>query len=297
MKTLQPDLAADLAGTVTTLCHCWRLTRSDGRVLGFTDHDRPVVLNGLSYEAASGLSASEAVAAADLSVGGGEVTGALASAAIAESDIVAGLYDGAVVDVFLVNWAAPVQNVQVRSGLIGEIKRRDGSFVAEVRSLSAKLDEEGGRIYQHRCDADLGDTRCGIDLTQSQYHGTGFVTAASALALFTASGLGGFASGWFARGLLRFTAGANVGFACEVKQHTLANGVVTIELWQPPPNPIAAGDPFSITAGCDKLIETCDQRFANAVNFRGFPHIPGSDFLVAHPSLVAQPKTGAALVS
>lgn len=297
MKTLQPDLTAHLAGNVTTLCYCWRLTRSDGAVLGFTDHDRPIVLNGLTYQASTGLSASEAVAAADLSVGGGEVTGALASAAISEGDIIAGLYDGAVVDVFLVNWAAPTQNVQVRSGLIGEIKRRDGSFVAEVRSLSAKLDEEGGRIYQHRCDADLGDARCGIDLTQPQYHGAGSVTVASALARFTASGLQGFASGWFARGLLRLTGGANAGFACEVKQHTLVNGVVTIELWQPAPNPIAPGDTFTITAGCDKLIETCDQRFGNAVNFRGFPHIPGSDFLVAHPSLVAQPKTGAALVS
>lgn len=297
MKTLQPDLAAHLAGNVTTLCYCWRLTRSDGTVLGFTDHDRPVVLNGLTYQASSGLSASEAVAAADLSVGGGEVTGALASAAISESDILAGLYDGAVVDVFLVNWAAPSQNVQVRSGLIGEIKRRDGSFVAEVRSLSAKLDEEGGRIYQHRCDADLGDTRCGIDLTQRPYRGAGTVTAASALACFTASGLAAHASGWFTRGLLCFTGGANAGFACEVKQHTLTNGVATIELWQPAPNPIAPGDAFSITAGCDKLIETCDKRFGNAINFRGFPHIPGSDFLVAHPSLVAQPKTGAALVS
>lgn len=297
MKTLPPELAAHLAGNVTTLCYCWRLTRADGTVLGFTDHDRPVVLSGLTYEAAAGLSASEAIASADLSVGGGEVTGALASATISEGDIIAGRYDGAVVDVFLVNWAAPAQNVQVRSGLIGEIKRRDGHFVAEVRSVSARLDEEGGRVYQHRCDADLGDARCGIDLTDPRYRGAGRVTDAMSLARFTASGLSAFASGWFARGLLRFTDGPNAGFACEVKQHTLTAGVATIELWQPAPNGPTAGDGFAVTAGCDKLIETCDKRFANAINFRGFPHIPGSDFLVAHPSLVAQPKNGAALVS
>jgi uncharacterized phage protein (TIGR02218 family) len=297
MKTLSPDLADHLTGDVTTLAYCWRLTRADGTVMGFTDHDRPIILNGVTYEATSGLTASEAVASADLSVGGGEVTGALASAAISEADIIAGLYDGAVVDVFLVNWAAPTQVAHVRSGLIGEITRRDGSFVAEVRSLSAKLDEEGGRIYQHRCDADLGDSRCGIDLTNALYQGTGAVSASAALSTLTASGLATFASGWFTRGLFTFTSGANAGFASEVKRHAIDASGVTIDLWQPAPNPMMPGDGFKIQAGCDKLIETCDQRFANAANFRGFPHIPGSDFLVAHPALVAQPKTGAALVT
>ena len=35
--------------------------------------------------------------------------------------------------------------------------------------------------------------------------------------------------------------------------------------------------------GCDKRFETCRRTFANAINFRGFPDIPGDDFLFARP--------------
>jgi len=296
MKPLTSDFAAHLAGAATTLANCWRLTRADDAVMGFTDHDRPLTFDGVTYAAATGLTASQTVAAADLSTGGGDVSGALASAAITEADIVAGRYDGATIDVFLVNWAAPDQRLQIRSGVIGEITRQDSAFIAEVRSLATELEQQRGRIYQHRCDADLGDRRCGIDLTAATYHGSGVVASVLGPAHVVATGLSGFAVGWFARGLLTFTAGANNGFAVEVKRHEAATGGVYLEVWQPAPNPIVAGDAFTLTAGCDKLIETCDGRFANALNFRGFPHIPGSDFLIANPALTAEPNNGTALV-
>jgi uncharacterized phage protein (TIGR02218 family) len=297
MKQISSDFAAHLAGAATTLANCWRLTRADGTVMGFTDHDWPIILNGVTYAASTGLTASQVVASADLSTGGGDVSGALASAAITEADIAAGLYDGATIDVFLVNWATPTQYLQIRSGLIGEIKRQDQAFVAEVRSLATVLDQQRGRIYQHRCDADLGDSRCTINLNQPIYSGTGTVVSSASPTQLVASGLSAFALGWFARGRLVFTAGANLGFAVEVKLHTSDPSGAFIALWQPAPNPIRLGDVFTVTAGCDKLINTCDTRFNNAVNFRGFPHIPGSDFLLANPALTAQPNNGTALVS
>ena len=297
MKQLSSDFAAHLGGQATTLANCWRLTRSDGVVMGFTDHDQPIALAGVVFEATTGLTASQAVAAADLSVGGGDVSGALASAAITEADIIAGLYDGATIDVFVVNWADPTQNVQVRSGMIGEITRQDNAFVAEVRSLASLLDAQKGRIYQHRCDADLGDARCTIDLTRATMRGSGVVVSSTSQSQLVASGLTAFAVGWFARGLLVVTGGANAGFGVEVKLHASGPAGTYLEFWQPAPSAFAAGDTFTVTAGCDKLIETCDLRFSNAANFRGFPHIPGSDFLMAHPALTAQPNNGGALVT
>ncbi|MBP0575150.1 DUF2163 domain-containing protein, partial [Mycobacterium tuberculosis] len=44
------------------------------------------------------------------------------------------------------------------------VTRRDGAFSAELRSLAALLDQPQGRLYQQRCDADLGDARCGVAL-------------------------------------------------------------------------------------------------------------------------------------
>lgn len=36
--------------------------------------------------------------------------------------------------------------------------------------------------------------------------------------------------------------------------------------------------------GCDKRWATCTGVFGNGLNFRGFPDIPGDDFLTAHPA-------------
>ena len=36
---------------------------------------------------------------------------------------------------------------------------------------------------------------------------------------------------------------------------------------------------------CDKRWETCVGTFANGLNFRGFPDIPGDDFLTAYPAI------------
>jgi uncharacterized phage protein (TIGR02218 family) len=35
--------------------------------------------------------------------------------------------------------------------------------------------------------------------------------------------------------------------------------------------------------GCDKRLETCRDRFANTLNFRGEPHLPGNDLLTRYP--------------
>jgi uncharacterized phage protein (TIGR02218 family) len=63
--------------------------------------------------------------------------------------------------------------------------------------------------------------------------------------------------------------------------HSKANGVVMIELWQRTAETIAAGDQFRITAGCDKQFATCRAKFANTANFRGFPYVPGNDFMLS----------------
>jgi uncharacterized phage protein (TIGR02218 family) len=211
-----------------------------------------------------------------------EVSGALSSERLVADDLAAGLYDNAEVRVLLVNWSAPEERHLLRLGHLGEVIREDGAFRAEIRGLAAALDETEGRVFRHTCDADLGDGRCGIDLTDAAYRGTGAVAAASDRRRFTVSGLGGFASGWFERGRFVWTSGANAGRAAEVRSHRLAGSVVSIELWQPAHHDIAADDAFAVTAGCDKLFTTCRAKFGNGINFRGFPHMPGNDFALTY---------------
>lgn len=284
MKALPAGMQAHLNTGVTTLCWCWKIERADSVVFGFTDHDRPLVLGGVTYEPDSGFAASELRANADLSVDAQDAEGALTSDRITETDILDGRWDNARIEVRRVNWADVTQNVLMRRGNIGQVRRGKAAFVAEVRSLAHVLNQTVGRTFQYYCDAVLGDARCGVNLDSATYKGTGTVTAVTADRRFRASGIDGFASGWFELGYVEWTSGANAGRKSEVSRHLLASGVVTIELFEAPVRSIAMNDAFIIRAGCDKQFKTCKARFANSVNFRGFPHMPGDDTIIRYPN-------------
>lgn len=282
MRPLPAMLQAHLDARVTTLCRCFRIARQDGVVLGFTDHDRPLAFDGTDYEPADGLDASEDASGLGFAVGGMEVLGALTSERLDPGDLAAGLFDNAEVSVHLVNWSTPSERHLLREGRLGEVTREDGSFRAEIRGLAAVLDETRGRTFGPTCDADVGDVRCGVDLDDGDFRGTGTAVSANDRRRFLTSGLSAFAKGWFERGRLSFTSGDNAGRAAEVRVHRKEAGEAVIELWQPMHHEIAAGDTFVVTAGCDKRFVTCRGKFANGVNFRGFPHMPGNDFALTY---------------
>jgi uncharacterized phage protein (TIGR02218 family) len=281
MKTISSELQAHLDTGATTLCWCWRLTPRTGAALGFTDHDRDLTFDGTTFEAAAGFAATEIRDAVGLGVDNLDVEGALQSGRLEENQLAGGTFDEAAIEIFRVNWNDPAQRVLMRTGSLGEVKRTGSSFTAEVRGLAHYLGQPKGRLYQYTCDADLGDGRCKVPLTSARLRGTGIVTAIQSSRSFTASGLAGYAPGWFARGLATFTGGANSGRSMEVKRHDLSNGQVRVELWQELAAMVSVGDGFQITAGCDKHLSTCRDRFDNVANFRGFPHMPGNDYVTS----------------
>jgi len=262
---------------VTTVCHCWRLTRKDGHVAGYTDHDRALTIGTTLHAPQTGLAASEARDTLGLAVDTVEVEGALSSDDISETDIAAGLYDGATVETFLVNWRQPDDFVLLRKAAVGKITRTDGRFVAELESLVHALDRPGGRYVGRSCDAELGDTRCGFDLDHPEFTGVGAVASFEAPSTLVATGLDAFAGGWFAHGVLTWTAGENAGRSERVEEHRKDAAGTTLVLRPRAGLSVAEGDTFSVFAGCDKKFSTCKAKFANALNFRGFPHLPGND--------------------
>lgn len=276
MRDVPAALAAHFAGGATTLCRCWSLTRNDGLVLGFTDHDRDLAFDGVGFASTIALDTAETASELGFAIGGGEVSGAFAAIGLNEADLTRGLYDDARVSIWLVNWADPSQRLLLETGFVGEIRRSDLAFTAEVRGLAKAFDEERGRLYTRACSADLGDARCGVAIAAV----AGAVSTTDGRIGLTAASLSAYADGHLTGGRITFTSGANIGFATEVKRHAAASGLVAIQLWQAPPGPIAPGDAFSITPGCDKSFATCRAKFGNGVNFRGFPHIPGNDFVI-----------------
>jgi uncharacterized phage protein (TIGR02218 family) len=283
MRTIAPDLAAHLAQGETTTARCWRVIRSDGVVLGFTDHDEPLDIEGTLCQPTFGLDGGEVPVRLGAQVETGEVLGVLADEAIAENDILLGRYDGARVETWLVNWAAPEQRLLERVDTIGEIVREDGVFRAELRSAQQALNVTRGRLYQRLCDAVVGDGRCGVDLDAPAYRGSATVVAVLDQFQVLVAGLGQFEEGWFGFGVGHWSYGKRVGLRDPVLTHRRAPEGDVLGFAAKVGEWVAVGDALAVTTGCDRRFETCRARFGNEVNFRGFPHVPGNDFVLRHP--------------
>ncbi len=278
MRAVPADLQARLDSGVTTLAHLWRLTRRDGAVYGFTDHDRDLVVAGVTYEAQSGFLAGAIEKGLGLSIDTASAEGALNSDCISAEDLARGLWDGARVDIWRADWTEPALRVHLFAGRLGEARRGETAFSAELRGLQAALNAPVGRVFSRFCDADVGDARCGVDLSAPGYRGEGVVASVIDQSTFTASGLNAFADGLFSRGVLTWSAAGSADVAAHY-----AGAVATIALLAPWPVTITPGDSFVIAAGCDKRLATCSARFGNTANFRGFPHMPGPDAVQAGP--------------
>lgn len=284
MRMIDPELQARLDSGATRLCRCWRVDRRDGLVSGFTDHDADLEFDGLRFRASTGMDASALQAATGLSVDNAQATGALSDAAISEADVQAGKYDGARIRHWLVDWERPDLRVLMFSGTFGEIKRLDRSFEVELRGVAEPLNAPVGRSILRTCDRSLGDARCGFDTGRAGFSSEATVLEGGSGGAILASGLDAFADGWFAQGTLTWLTGVNAGDQQAIKADRQSASGRVLSPWQAPGRPPSVGDRFQIVAGCDKSAATCRDKFANFLNFRGFPHLPGDDWVTAYPT-------------
>ncbi len=284
MRTLPAALASHIRADATTLCTCWRVIRTDGQVLGFTDHDRDLTLLDTYFHAASGFSASDAQAETGLAVPSSEVAGAFSSDVITEADLIAGRYDGARIEVYRVNWQDVSQYLLLKVQQMGEVKRQSGQFSAELRSFAARLGQPQGRTLGRRCDAAFGDRRCGLDLSAAGRSVNVTVVAMTAPDRLTVSRLDGYRDDAFRYGRLTVKSGAEAGRVSDIETSRASPNGVELTLWLPLETLLSRGDALTLTIGCDKSFATCRDSFGNAANFRGFPHMPGTDFAYSYIS-------------
>lgn len=165
MRNIPDEMAARIESGAATLCHVWRLRRTDGVETGFTDHDRDLTVDGFPCRAASGWTAGAADSAVGLSAASATVAGALDDAAITDADVEAGLYDGAEVALWRVDWEKPDLRVRLWTAALARIRREGPAFIADLEGPLAKLERVVGRTYGRSCDALLGDARCRVNLT------------------------------------------------------------------------------------------------------------------------------------
>jgi uncharacterized phage protein (TIGR02218 family) len=269
---------------VTTIARLWKVTRRDGAIYGFTDHDLDIEIGGVTYKADTGLTAHALSQTTGLSVDNTEALGVLSSDAISEKDIRAGRYDGAEVEAWLVNWRDVSQRYLRFRGSVGELSREAGGFRAELNGLSEAMNQPQGRSYQTPCSAVLGDGACRFNLGQNGYSIELDLVGNDDETVFHFAAMALYPRNWFVRGRFVVLTGEAEGLSGIIKNDDKrADGARTIELWEALRAKMQPGDRVRLEAGCDKRPVTCRKKFNNFLNFRGFPDIPGEDWLMSYP--------------
>lgn len=294
MRSTPAALVSHMAGSATTLAHLIKITRTDGVILAVTDHDQDIVYplgspTGLTYKASLGMDASAIETTATLSVDNLEARGFLDVLGVSEASIAAGVWDYADVRVYRVNWAdLSMGDEKLIRGWIGDISVARDEFKNEIRSVSQKLQSRVGEIVAENCKADLFDTRCKVVATEGvwKFSGVGVNTIVAAQRQFTCAALVQ-AAGFFEAGKVVWQTGQNAGLSKEIKTHAVLVGSPSgadITLQEPMPYAITPGDTGVFYAGCTKrYTEDCLGKFANSINFRGFPFLPGIDAILRGP--------------
>jgi uncharacterized phage protein (TIGR02218 family) len=261
---------------LTTLAFIWRIDRRDGITLGLTSHDRDLLIDGLIYRAAPGMIPSALERQDGFDPDSIELAGALTSDAITEEDLAAGRWDGATLRVLAVNWASPEVNpLFLVRGELGTVETGEGGFSAELRGPAALLEAPVVEETTPECRASLGDWRCGVDMAGRRRFVRVLTVSGMAVTVDISA-----PDGTYVAGTLRWLDGPNSG----INSPIVASSGATLTLREPPYFVVAPGTRAELIEGCDRRFSTCVQRFANAANFRGEPHLPGNDLLTRYAS-------------
>jgi uncharacterized phage protein (TIGR02218 family) len=266
-----------LEGPVTSVAYGWRLERSDGVTLGFTSHDRDVEHDGLLLRASPGMQPTTIIASLGLENDGLDVRGALNSDAIRSDDLAAGRWDAAYLEIFLFDWTDPHAGRRLlANGELGAVSYSGDAFEAELLGLKHLLDRAVVPQTSPSCRASFCDAACGLNSERFRHLVT--VTGVDDDRLLLDMPAGVLADG-FAYGSMRWLDGPNCGLSSDI----WASDVTGITLAQSPDVGTLHGSRVELFEGCDKQMTTCATRFANAVNFRGEPYLPGNDLLTRYP--------------
>lgn len=266
-----------LAEELTTLALCWRVERRDGVTIGLTDHDRDLIVDGLTHRAAPGMVPSAIQRSSGIDADTMQVAGALTSEAIAEVDLIAGRWDGARVVLFGVDWSGGGGRVDLGEGRLGAVDLGDHGFTAELAGIATALERPVVEATAPECRAELGDARCRVAMAGRRRFARVIATDEAVVTVDAEEPV----ADAYGNGLLRWFGSGNAGLDAAIA----ASAGATVTLRAAPPVAVAVGTLVELVEGCDKSLATCAGRFANAVNFRGEPYLPGMDLLTRYPGV------------
>ena len=276
MKIVSAALKTAIAnGTIATFV---KITRLDNTVLGYSDHDKEITLDTVTYTPSPALQRISMNLRNNAEVSNQEFLGTW-DVDLDEEDLKNGLYDDASIDVFRADWSGgTTDTVIIFRGTLGLIQWTDEGFRADIHSKMQQLQKQIGLIYTSKCRHKLfeqnDNTNVGAcTLAALSFQRNSTVTNNTSKIQFDSFDLSpAVDNDWAANGRLIWTSGLNAGTEYTIKSHT-TGAEETFVLFLPTVFSINNGDSFTVSAGCDKTFDTCKTKFSNQVNFGGFPHI------------------------
>lgn len=248
-----------------TLCTLFRIVRRDGFVLRFTDHDRPLTVDGAAYFPIGLGSVSAERRESGLRSGNQEASGPIDGDTITIPDLLGHRYRGATVYQSIVDWRRPwVQHYASRK-TVRTVALDGSSWVATLEGMGARLQRSaGGRFggtYSTQCPYTLFDpTTCKADPMIGFVFGPSSqftVTSATTLTL-TDSGASWTTDEWVGYQVV-VTSGVTGarGRPAEVLSNTTTTATLTTQLPAVP----AAGNDFHFYLGLE-IASVVDPRMA-----------------------------------
>lgn len=274
-----------LGGDQLTLARGIKILLRDGTELGFTDHDRDLVValendqyEPLTYLSQHGLIVGDISLALGLDSDNTDASFPI-NELISREAVLSRRFNQARVYLFDVNWDHyPVEPLELMAGLIAESRIERNMAVFEIRSQADFWGVTVGRLLSPMCSADFGDEHCGV--TPDNTLGT--VTSVISNMRFEVD-LTGYGDDHWRFGTANFISGSLAAtWPFEIVAYTSTTGEV--EVLSPMPAFAQVGDMLYLQSGCSRVKELPDDptiptcaTYSNWNRFRGFDRVPGSD--------------------
>ena len=277
MKNITDEFKEVIKDTTTNLARCWKITLKNSEVFAFTTASEDFTYDGIKYNQVSANDVSDLNTNLDINNDTVKISNLICSDLISANDILSGKYDGASVELFIVDLKnLDKGKLSLINGRISDIEFKDNTFIANIKGLKDEIDKVIGDVYTPLCRASFCDKKCKLNSTNFTYEGTVDTIIDSVMFITKNNTILSKSSGYFENGTIEFTSGNNIGQKTEIKQFNSGKFMLSSEL----PYKLNTGDTFKAITGCDKQFRTCCEKFNNAINFRGEPHLPGIELLL-----------------
>ncbi len=270
MKNISENLKGHLAKEVTTLAKFILITCKDGSVIALTSFDKEFQYDGNIYKPY--LSSDIFADYSGFSVNKKEsILSVIEDDIISKTEVESSKLDSADIEIFLLNYESPEDGKLIlKKGFISKIRYDDDKLFIEISGYSSLLKNRISQNFSPNCRAKFGDSKCGINIADHTFSGAVTFTINKMEFIDTARTE---EKNYFSKGVITFLSGANSGSIREIANFTEGKFKLLTSLIKD----IETGDEYQVSVGCDKNSQTCISKFDNIINFRGEPHIPGTD--------------------